>query len=232
MHGYVQANPTDARQEAAGPALSTQSMSVMAPVASDRGAEAGALLQMRAALDHSPKVQSQLALQRALARPAPASPAVQQSGKLPLQMKRFALADVRGGTGVIQGKFKVPILDRFNALKIGRSQSAGIVDEKVHVAGVEVTQHFHCNGWEEKTREFDSFTGTFLINHKDPKYHYTITESDEKGAWQGDEPSQGAFGMKFRTLDKFKDLTKAEVAPAGAGGGAAGGGAGNPAVKK
>jgi hypothetical protein len=179
----------------------------------DRNAKATSLLQLRNTLDRSPGVQAQLALQRALDRSAGLGTAPQKRReKPPLQKKQTAIADSPGVIGVMQRKYKVPSKLRFSELGIGRSQGAGITDEKVEMTGgLQVTQHFHCNKWDEKALEFESFTGTFLIDHKDPKYHYTIPEHDMTGAWQGAKPDKGEFGMKFRTQLKFQDLIKQEV---------------------
>ncbi|WP_108113409.1 hypothetical protein [Kordia periserrulae] len=115
----------------------------------------------------------------------------------------------RIATGVIQ-LFSTPSLLRFSDLKIGRSKNAGIVDEHVKLAtGLEFTQHFHCNGWDEQQKTFTSFTGTFNVGGT--KYHYTIPDGGS-GAWTADPgtPPQNALAMKIRTEKKLQDLTKAE----------------------
>jgi hypothetical protein len=158
---------------------------------------------------------------RALLHPA----GVASSPRSQQQAQRMTAAFGLGVAGAAAAEDKVPVqryvtpsVMRFADLSIGRAQNAGIVDEARELGtGLKFTQHFHCNGWAEATRTFDSFTGTFFGVHLPPAapgattYHYTIT--DAGGAWVGGAgaPPNGAMAMAAATQAKLAALTAPAV---------------------
>jgi hypothetical protein len=107
--------------------------------------------------------------------------------------------------GIIQ-RYHCAALARLADNGVGRAHNAGIVDEDVTLGtGTQFTQHFHCNGWVEATRNFTSFTGTFDVGGT--IHHYTIVDGGPAG-WVGaaGAPAAGAFAMRTRTEQKLAAL--------------------------
>lgn len=228
MRGYVQSKAGSARQPSDGAVEHRTEARAMPPITSagagtdtaspSFATKADALMQMRLALDQRPAVKSQVALQRALDRSKPGRDTPpKRRGKPALQMKRFSIdgglsgpRSADGEGGIIQRVYTVHSLEKFALNKVGRAHNAGIVDEEVELQALDLkfTQHFHCNGWDEKAKEFTSLTGTFVINGNATIYHYTINE--QGASWVGGAtPLKGAIAMKARTEQKLADMTKA-----------------------
>ena len=251
MSGFVQARTNSAAKRAEA-ASGLQASGITG--AEQAAPQALFLLQMRQALDRSPRVQLQAALQRALDRATTGGRAPQKPKEKPtLQMKRVELGDDHGKVAVIQRRYAVPDVNRFGLLKIGKSQSH-VVDEHVTPEGKpDFTQHFHCNDWKETTSDFASFTGSFIMGAPEkkeegradkskswrpvapkvaqavPKFHFTIPENSKNGAWQGQpQPTddQGKERMSSATTGKFEALIEPLQQPEQPVGG--GGSAANP----
>lgn len=112
-------------------------------------------------------------------------------------------------------QLKGPNTQRLTQNQVGRGQNAGIIDVQVVLdTGVEFTQHFHCNGWNEEARTFDSLTGTFFNFQQDGvpeqgnnRYHFTIEENGQ-GAWVElfPPPYNTSMALQIRTEDKLHAL--------------------------
>jgi hypothetical protein len=127
------------------------------------------------------------------------APARREGDAAGLLLSLQATAGNRAVAGLVQRLHKSTSRMAWDACNVARGQAVvrGVVEVDVYEDKRDkVTGHFHANGLQEQSQEFESFTGTFTVG--DPrfpkfadKYHYTLGE-DGKWGWQGRAP-RGAW---------------------------------------